>query len=236
MREVDEAVRHDEVGDFARKYGWPLGIAFVLGLAAFGGFLFWQSSSESDLEGQSEQLVQATDELEAGNTDVADDELAGLAQGEGGAAAMATMLRAGIAAERGDAEAAATLYQQISGNGDLPAELRDIATIRAVTAQFDTLDAQEVIDRVGPLAVPDNAFYGSAGELVAHAYLKQNKNAEAGALLVDIAGNDDVPASLRSRARQLAGLLGFDAIESVDDTLAELTGEAGEEPSVELVE
>lgn len=236
MREVDEAVRQDEVGSFARKYGWPLGIAFVLAMAAFAGFLFWQNRSEAELERQSEQLVQAIDELEAGNTDIADEELAMLADGEGGAAAMAAMLRAGIAAERGDAEAAAALYDAVADNGDLPRELREIATIRSVTARYDDMSPQDVIDRVGPLAVPDNPYYGSAGELVAHAYLEQDKTDEAGALLVDLAANEEVPASIRSRARQLAGLLGFDAIEDVDATIAELTGEELEQPDVELVE
>ena len=236
MREVDEAVRQDEVTDFAQKYGWPLGIAFVLAMAAFGGFLFWQDRTEGNLEEQSEALVQALDELEAGNTDIADEELASLADGEGGAAAMATMLRAGIAVERGDAQTAAALYERISGNSELPGELRDLATIRSVSARYDAMEPQEVIDAVGPLAVPDNAYYGSAGELVAHAYLDMNRDEDAGALLVDIAGNEDVPPSIRSRARQLSGLLGFDAIESVDDTLAEMTGQDQAEPSAELVE
>ncbi|WP_338243883.1 tetratricopeptide repeat protein [Aurantiacibacter hainanensis] len=236
MREVDEAVRQDEVGDFAKKYGWPLGIAFVVAMAAFGGFLFWQDSSEGDLEGQSEALVQAIDELEAGNTDIADEELAALAGGEGGAAAMATLLRAGIAVESGDAAAAAELYQQVAANEDLPSELRDVATIRSVTARFDQMEPQEVIDAVGPLAVPDNPYYGSAGELVAHAYLDMNRTEEAGALLMDLASNEEVPNSIRGRARQLAGLLGFDAIEDVDATLAEITGQDPEAGSVELVE
>ena len=236
MREVDEAVRHDEVGDFARKYGWPLGIAFVVALAAFGGFLLWQDRGEGELEAQSEDLVQAIDELEAGNTDIADEELAALAEGEGGAAIMATMLRAAIALERDDPEAAAALFDQVSANDDISAEMRDIATIRSVSARYDAMEPQAVIDRVGPLAVPDNAYYGSAGELVAHAYLDQGKTAEAGALLADIAGNEEVPSSLRARARELAGLLGVDAIENVDATIAEITGEPVPVPDAELVD
>ena len=30
MREVDEAVRQDQFGQAAKKFGWPLGIALVL--------------------------------------------------------------------------------------------------------------------------------------------------------------------------------------------------------------
>lgn len=225
MREVDEAVRQDEVGDFARKYGWPLGIVFVLGLAAFGGFLFWQDSSEGELEGQSEQLVQAIDELEAGNSEIADGELAVLAEGEGGVATMAAMLRAAIALEDERPADAVAIYDRIAADTELPAELRDLATIRSVSVQYDEMEPQEVLARVGPIAVPDNAYYGSAGELAAAAYLDQGQEDEAGALLVELARDETVPASIQDRARRLAGVLGFDAIDDVDATLADIAGE-----------
>lgn len=237
MREVDEAVRQDEVTDFAKKYGWPLGIAFVVAMAAFGAFLFWQERQESALNEQSETLIVAMDELDAGNVDIADGQLAELSEGTDGAAASAAMLRAGIALQQGRLEDAVALYDRVANNAELPAELRDIATIRSVTAQFDELDPQDVIDRVGPLAQPDNPFYGSAGELVAHAYLAQEKPEQAGPLLVAISQHEDVPEPLRERTRRLAGLLGFDPIDNVEATLAEITGEdLSEDPAVELVE
>ena len=65
-----------------------------------------------------------------------------------------------------------------------------------------------------PLATPGNAVFASAGELVAHAYLDQGKRAEAGALFAQIAKDENSPESARSRARQMAGVLGVDAIET----------------------
>jgi hypothetical protein len=225
MREVDEAVRQDEVTTFAKKYGWPLGIGLVLALAAFGGFLLWQSNRESQLEAGSEQLTAALDELEAGNLDVADDELTAVAAGDSAAAAaIATMLRGGIAMEQQRNADAVALFTSVADNADLPSELRDLAAIRLMGAQFDDVEPQVVIDRLGPLAVPGNAYYGSAGELVAFAYLAQEKPREAGPLLVAIAKDDSVPQSIRARTRQLAGLLGFDAIEDVEEMMAELGG------------
>ena len=93
-----------------------------------------------------------------------------------------------------------------------------------------------MIDRLGPLAQADSPYFGSAGELVAHAYLAQGKNDQAGPLLVAIAQSDDVPQPIRGRTRQLAGLLGFDAIEDVDAALAEITGEEPQDAAVELAE
>ena len=240
MREVDEAVRQDEVSTFARKYGWPLGIVFVVAIAGYGGFLLWQNQTESALQERSEELVMAMDELDAENLGIADIELNELSQGDDGAAAAAAMLRANIAMEQGRTVDAVALYDQVANNAELPSEYRDVAAIRSISAQFDELDPQAVIDRIGPLAQPDSPYFGSAGELVAHAYLAQERPEQAGPLLVSIAQNDNVPQSIRGRSRQLAGALGFDAIDDVDAALTEITGQepadAPADANVELVE
>lgn len=227
MREVDEAVRQDEVADFVKKFGWPIGIVVVLALAAFGGWLIWSGQQESALEESSEQLVAALDELEAGNTDVADDELAQIvASGSEGAAGMARLLQAGIALGQNKTDEAVGLYGQVANDPKQPQEIRDLAKVRMVAANFDNMEPQAVIDQLGPLATADSPWFGSAGELVAFAYLAQDKPDQAGPLLVAIAKDEDVPESLRSRTRQLAGLLGHDAIDDVDAMLEEL-GAAG---------
>jgi hypothetical protein len=88
------------------------------------------------------------------------------------------------------------------------------------------MQPQAVIDRLKPLATPGNPWFGSAGELVAMAYLKQGKENLAGPLLAAIAKDDQVPQTLRARTRQLAGVLGYDAVVDVDQTLTELRGDS----------
>lgn len=223
MREVDDAVRQDQVGSFAKTYGWPVGIGIAAGLAIFGGWLFWDDRAEGQLEANSEQFVTAVDELEGGNLTIADRELAPLAQDNGvGMEASARLIQAGIALQEGRGEEAIALYNQVAEGAGTPGPYKDLATIRAVTAQFDDLDPQIVIDRLGPMAVADNPWFGSAGELVALAYLEQGKDDLAGPILAEIAKDDSVPESLRARARQLSGILGFDAVEDVEETLADL--------------
>jgi hypothetical protein len=68
------------------------------------------------------------------------------------------------------------------------------------------------VARLKPLAEPGKPWFGSAGELLASAYLKQGRKDLAGPLLAAIAKDQTVPASLRARTRQLAGLLGVDAV------------------------
>lgn len=231
MREVDEAVRQDSVGSFTKTYGWPLGIGLGLGLAIFGGWLFWDARIEDQLEQQSEQFVTAIDEQVAGNLTIADRELVPLADESGvGMEVSAKMVRAGIALQEGRSDDAVALYNDVAQGADTPGPFKDIATIRAVAAQYDELDPQDVIDRLSPLAVAGNPWFGTAGELVAHAYIDLGQEDQAGPLLVEIATNEDVPASLRGRARQLSGLLGFDSVEDVDDTLADMVESDGTSP------
>lgn len=225
LREVDEAVRQDETAQFARRYGTIIVAAVVVTLAAFGGWLFWQDYREGQLEEGSVEFVTALDELDAGNADVAARELAPIAEdGAPAARAGALMLRAGIAAEQGDEAQAAEILSALAEDDDAPQAYRDLAAIRAVALEYDTMEPQAVVDRLKPLATPGNPWFASAAELVAMAYMKQGKRDLAGPLFAAIATDEEAPQTVRSRARQMAGLLGVDAIEDVDETLAEATG------------
>jgi hypothetical protein len=225
IREVDDAYRQEQVGELARKYGRPAGIALVAAIALFGGYLLWDSQRESALETQSEELVQSLDAIEAGNFDTAAPALEKLlADGNDGTRAAARMLQAGVALRQGRDADAARLYGQVRIDGDAPEVYRQLATLREIGVSFDTMDKAQVVTRLKPLAVPGNAWFGSAAELLAMAYLEQGRRDLAGPLLAQVAKDKDVPQSLRSRARQIAGVLGVDAIEDVDQTLAETGG------------
>ena len=223
LREVDEAVRQDQLGSVAKRYGWWMVGGLVLALAAFGGYLFWSDRREKQLEQHSEQLVTTLDKIEAGQVDQSADDLAELADsGDTATAYSAKMARAGVALRQNRRQEAVAIFDEIAEDDDAPQPYRDLATIRSVAARFEELQPQQVIDRLKPLATPGNPWFGSAGELVGMAYLKQGKTNLAGPLFAAIAKDDDVPQTLRSRTRQLAGLLGYDAVENVDETLAEM--------------
>jgi hypothetical protein len=51
------------------------------------------------------------------------------------------------------------------------------------------------------------------------AHLESGNRAEAGKLFAQIAKDEDLPETLRSRARQMAGLMGVDAIVDVKKLL-----------------
>ena len=231
LREVDDAVRQDDLATIGQRYGVPILIGLGLLLAAVAAYLIWNANRENAAEERSERLVAALDQVEAGNLDEALARIEPLlAEGEGagggGPAAVAGLLAGGIALERGDTAEAARAFAAVAADGDAPGPLRDLARVREAAALYDTLQPQQVIDRLDGLAAPGNPFFGSAGELVAMALLEQGKEDEAGALFAAISKDDDLPASLRSRTRQMAGLLGVDAIEDVERLLREEGGGA----------
>lgn len=222
MREIDEAVRQDDMARFARVYGRPLLGVLIAGIIAFGGYLFWQSREEAAMDAQSERLVAALDRLDAGDISGAGKLAAGLSsEGEGTAAISAQMLEAGLAMQQGKRAEAAALYAKLAAGDEVPPALRDLASIREITATFDSRKPGEVIARLKPLAVPGNPWFGSAGELVAMAHLELGQREQAGTMFGEIAKSEDVPETIRARARQMAGLLGVDAITDVEKLLEE---------------
>ena len=227
LREVDEAVRQADFEEFMAKWGRKILFAVIALLAAFGGYLFWQSRQEAAKEQDSEALVSAIDQLGAGNLAASGTRLAPLAdEGGEGASAAARMLRAGIAQQQGRREDAARLFAAVAADENTAAEMRELARLRELTLRYDGMDKAALVAALKPLAVPGKPFFGSAGELLAHAYLDQGKRAEAGALFAQIAKDRQVPQTLRARSRQMAGLLGVDAIENTETAIAEETGVA----------
>lgn len=228
MREVDDALREDQFKDALTQYGRWIAVGVVLLLAALGGWLYWREHQADQAGEAGEKFTVALDQIEAGRLSQGYGDLEPLAKdGPAGARAAARLMQAGIALEQGNRAQAVKLFAEVAADGDAPRPYRDAALLREIATTFDTLPPATVITRLKPLATPGNAWFGSAGELVGAAYLKQGRNDLAGPLFAQIAKDETVPDTLRGRARQLAGLLGVDAIEDVSKVLADSPLAAG---------
>ena len=98
-----------------------------------------------------------------------------------------------------------------------------------MSAEFDTIPPQQVIAKLKPLAVPGHPWFGSAGELTALAYVKMGKDNLAGPIFAQIAKQEGLPQTLRSRAQQMAGALGIDTVQA--DTKTNAAAKADEPAS-----
>ena len=213
LREVDEAVRQDDMLDFGQRYGRQIVLVLGVVILGFGGYLYWQNRQDAARAGESETIVAALDQAQANNLAAAATAAQTLLdKGNPGPHGSAQLLAAGAAMGEGNTAEAARLFAALASDSKAPQPIRDLARIRLVAAQFDTMDKSQIISQLGPLARPGSPWFGSAGELVAMAYLEQGKRAEAGRLFGNLATTASVPDPIRSRARQMAGVLGVDAI------------------------
>lgn len=216
LREVDDALRQDELRTAFQRWGKiAIGVvvACLLGLA---GYLYWQQHSHGSAAGDSEQLTIALDNVEAAQLSDGAAKLDALGKDSGdGVGAAARLMLGGIAADRGKPAEALKLFEAIAADTGAPQAYRDLAAIRAVSLNFDAMKPEDVVARLKPLAEPGKPWFGSAGELVGMAYLKQGKKDLAGPLFAAISRDKQAPESLRSRTRQMAGVLGVDAIDDV---------------------
>lgn len=230
LREVDEALREQEVLDAFRRYGKIVGAMIVVILIALAGYLWWDHHRKEQVGERGEQLTLALDQLEAGRLDAARTQLAALAdKGSDGSAVAARLAQAGVLVEQNKLADAQKLFAQVAADGSAPQPYRDLATIREVALGFDAMPADQVVARLKPLAIPGNPWFGSAGELLGIAYMKQGQNQLAGPLFKAVSQDKAVPDTLRRRVRQLAGLLGVDAIDDVNE--AANSGPVGAAPA-----
>lgn len=210
LKEVDEAVRQDDLLKFWQRFGrWLIG-AVLVGLVVFGAWLFWQNRQKEQAEADGERFSELLLKARTNQIDEAGYKALGKDSAQGYHAA-ALLTRAGVLAQRGDVKGAVAAYGAIAGDDALAQPFRDLATLRQVSLQFDSLPPQQVIDRLRPFAEAGNPWFGSAAELSALAYLKMGKPDLAAALFAAITKQPDVPRTIQTRAVEMASTLGVDA-------------------------
>src|SRR5699024_572251 len=116
-REVDEAVRQDQMATMFERYGKLVGVLVLVVLLALAGYLWWDHSRKQTAGEVGEKFTLALDKLDARNLPAADKELA-IVVNEGGvaSAAAARLLRAGIALEQNKPAEAAKLFAEVAAD------------------------------------------------------------------------------------------------------------------------
>ncbi|MEO5493593.1 MAG: tetratricopeptide repeat protein [Sphingomonas sp.] len=203
LREVDEELRRDQLVGVWTNHGRLILGLIGGGLLIFAAVLGWRYWSNSKAEGQAVKLQTALDSVAANKAADAAPALAELdTSGVPGYSAAARMTEANQLYAAGKIKEAAAKFAAIAGDTALGQPVRDYALIRQTNIEFDGLAPQIVIDRLKPLVTKDSAWLGSAGEMVAIAYLRLNKPSDARAMFKTIAETETVPETIRQRAVQ----------------------------------
>lgn len=211
LREVDDELRRAQLVGFWKRWGRLLVVAIGLGLIAFAGYLWWHQEQKRKAGELGEKLVQAFGSVDTGNDQRATAAFSELKlSGNAGYRTAAMLAEAELALKKGDAKKAADGFAKVAADVNAPKVYRDLALVRQTALQFDSLQPQEVIARLKPLAVAGNPWFASAGEMTAIAYLNENKLDLAGPLFAAIARDEEAPPSSRARASQMAASLGIE--------------------------
>jgi hypothetical protein len=226
VREVDEELRKERLNTFVARYGWWIAGAIVLLIGAVGGYLWWQERQTVEAGARAEQLVNALDMMESGNRNGAATAINALAESDSdGYRAAALFARANSQIAANEVPAAVATLRGIAEDQSLDETYRQAALVRQTVLEFDALQPQVVIQRLGPLARPGQPWFGTAGELVGVAHLKMGRPNLAGPLFAAIGRDQNVPPSIRTRAIQMAGSLGVNAI---DEPAAQSAGNSAQ--------
>lgn len=208
IREVDEELRRDRLVTFWTRYGRGVIAAIVFGLIILGGWLIWQDQTAKQASADSEVLDDAVRQASSGNTAQALKTLEPLKTSSSeGYRATALLTEAAIKLQKQDVDGATKIYALVAADESLPKPWRDLALVRQTAIQYDRVSPDEVIARLSPLAVKGNPWFGSAGELVAIAYMKKQRFADAAKMFDGIAADPSVPESIRGRAGNMAASL-----------------------------
>ncbi len=213
LREVDDAVREDQLRHFWLRYGRIVAGLVVAALIGFGAWLWWSSHSAAKSGETAEKMSGILQAVSGGGTPDAKQLEALTKASQPGYRAAALLARAAAAAGANNPKGAAATYKEIAADSGLAQPYRNLGLVRQTAIEFETLKPQEIVDRLKPLAVAGDPWFGSAGEMTAIAYMKMGKPQLAGPIFAAMAKDEKVPTSIRSRARQMAGLLGIDIVE-----------------------
>jgi hypothetical protein len=217
LREVDEELRRDQIATVWQRWGRWMLVGLVVALAAFGAWLWWQHEQTKKAEADGETVSKIFTDLSEGRAQGIEQRLKPFTESDVAAyRAAAKLTTASLRLTANDAKSAIAGYKAMAEDESLAKPYRDLALVRWTATEYDTLKPQDVVARLKPLAVKGNPWFGSAGEMVAVAYLNLNKPELAGPLFGEIARDEAVPETIRQRAVQMAGLLGVDAVAQPD--------------------
>lgn len=222
IAEVTEEVRRDQLYQTFRRYGW---IAVVLVLLIVGGAA-WREYSKARViaaaEAQGDAILAALDTPDDAARAAAVADLTV----QGPAAGVVALLTAAEQQKAGDIAGAALTLSQMSANPDVDPLYRDLAQLKALMLQADTLDPAALKQAYALLAVPGAPYRLLAQEQMAMVDLRLGDTPAALTALAAIAADAQVTTGLRDRVNGLIVALGG-ALPEVAPTVTDATTEVG---------
>lgn len=210
FREVDEAVREDQLKRFMKRYGLLLGIILVAVVVGIGGWQVWSSWQHGNRVENSDAYAAAMLAARQGKTQEALEALGTLADpGEGEVPTLAAFAQARILVGEGQRDSAIRIWDAIAASEAAGPIYQDVALLLSVMHQVGQAPSQELSGRLAPLTGETEPFRPLAQELQALLALDAGDAATARTLLETLRDDPATSADQKERVTQLlAGIPG----------------------------
>ncbi|MBX2831569.1 MAG: tetratricopeptide repeat protein [Rhodospirillales bacterium] len=211
FQEVEEDLKRERSEELWRKYGkYVIGTAavIVLGVAGREGLKTYEHTTSIE---NGTRLANAVELAQAGEDkqDAALEALdAIIADGNAGFVAMGHFQKAAIYLRAGATPPAVSELEAVAGNADIDQVYRDLAVVQIAMNSANQSNAQEMIAKLTPIAVPENAWYYSAREMIALLHVASGDVEAAKPLLTEIADDAQAPSGMRARASEILKAVG----------------------------
>lgn len=204
-REVEEELQKERLLNFWKKYRFCI-IGGIIGIIAItAGTQFYHAWRTKIRIAESDQFEQAIHLNFKGERNSAIEILNQLEKtSKTGYKHLSQLKIAGIYLKSdADKQKGLDILKKFAQDKSAPENLRDIALLSYIGNQADALEPSKLSQELAPLLAKKNEFYGSAVELQAALYLRENKKEDASRLLTEALTNPNVIPTTKQRFQEL---------------------------------
>jgi len=219
FREVDEAIRQEQLKKLWDRYGLIVvagAVAIVAGVGGYKGWVWWQAEQARETGAR---FVGAQARIEEGKPAEASEIFRSLAQdGPSGYRLLSRFQLAALYVEQGKIEEAAKLYDELAGASGGGEVLQDYARLQAATLRVDTASFDDLLGKIEPLSKPDNPWRHTAREILGLSAYRNGDTRVAERYYNLMITDQQTPANMRRRAEMMLSLMVQSGGDGTDDS------------------
>jgi hypothetical protein len=207
IREVDEDLKNESMKKLWDKYGLFITICVVVALSLAVSYESIKAWYIKRAENWSDTYAVALNLQNQGKYDESLAALNVIIDGKFGAFAdLAKMQQVNVLSDQGKEEEAIIALSTIANDKDFNKQLRDLAIIKLASHKLDTATSEEIKNILEPIA-SDNAWYGTAQEMLAIVAVRDGNIEEAKNIYQSLLDNTSVSDELKNRGRDILSVL-----------------------------
>jgi hypothetical protein len=207
FNEVDEEVRREQLKKLWDKYSLFIIAGLILiiaGVGAWRGYQYYEGKKAAEAGAAFTAAAELADQNKHAEAEAAFNKVAATAPA--GYRTLARLRAAAEAVQR-DPKEAVKLYDTIAADRSVPAQDRDLATLRAAQLLVDSASYTDLSQRLEPISGAKGAYRHTAREMLALSAWRANNVAATRQWIEQINTDPETPASLRNRAEVMQALL-----------------------------